>query len=61
MNQIAIKEEGVYIIDDDRLQESEKFFFEEVMKAIKYDIEQVKAIEKQKDSENYLKYCLLFK
>jgi len=38
-----------------------KVFFEEVMKAIKYDIEQVKAIEKQKDSENYLKYYLLFK
>ncbi|PCF82734.1 hypothetical protein [Staphylococcus delphini] len=61
LNQIAIKEDGVYSIDDDRLQESEKVFFEEVMKAIKYDIEQVKAIEKQKDSENYLKYCLLFK
>lgn len=61
LNQIAIKEDGVYSIDDDRLQESEKSFFEEVMKAIKYDIEQVKAIEKQKDSENYLKYYLLFK
>lgn len=61
LNQIAIKEDGVYSIDDDRLQESEKVFFEEVMKAIKYDIEQVKAIEKKKDSENYLKYCLLFK
>ena len=61
LNQIAIKEDGVYSIDDDRLQENEREFFEEVMKGIKYDIEQVKAIEKQKDSENYLKYCLLFK
>ncbi|HGL5466593.1 TPA: hypothetical protein ACKFIH_002668 [Staphylococcus aureus] len=61
LNQIAIKEDGVYSIDDDKLQESEKVFFEEVMKAIKYDIEQVKVIEKQKDSENYLKYYLLFK
>lgn len=61
LNEIAIKEDGVYSIDNDRLQENEREFFEETMNAIKYDIRQVKAIENQKDSENYLKYCLLFK
>lgn len=61
LNEIAIKEDGIYSINNDRLEKNEKDFFEETMKAIKYDIEQIKAIEKQKDSENYLKYFLLFK
>ncbi|HCX2233318.1 TPA: hypothetical protein OZE62_002509 [Staphylococcus aureus] len=61
LNQIAIKEDGIYSINNDRLEKNEKDFFEETMKAIKYDMEQVKVIENQKDSENYLKYCLLFK
>ncbi|HDJ4546967.1 TPA: hypothetical protein PQL50_002637 [Staphylococcus aureus] len=61
LNEIAIKEDGIYSINNDRLEKNEKDFFEETMKAIKYDMEQVKVIENQKDSENYLKYCLLFK
>ena len=58
LNEITIKENGTYSIDNDKLEKCEKEFFEETMKAIKYDIEQVKVIEKQKDSENYLKYFL---
>lgn len=61
LNEIATKEDGVYSIDNDRLEKNEKEYFEKVMKAIKFDMEQIKVIEKQKDSENYLKYCLLFK
>lgn len=61
LNQIAIKENGIYSIDNDRLEEKEKEFFEKTMEAINHDVQQVKAIEKQKDSKNYLKYYLLFK
>ena len=61
LNQIAIKENGIYSIDNDRLEEKEKEFFEKTMEAINHDVQQVKVIEKQKDSENYLKYYLLFK
>ncbi|MFV5769788.1 hypothetical protein [Mammaliicoccus sciuri] len=58
---IAFKENGLFHINNDKLQKIEKDFFEETLKAIKYDMKQIDTIEKQKDSKNYLKYYLLFK
>jgi hypothetical protein len=58
---IAFKEDDHYKIDNDGLIKKENIFFEEVLKAIEHDLEQIKKIENKKESENYLKYWLLFK
>lgn len=58
---IAFKEDDHYKIDNDGLKKKENVFFEEVLKAIEHDLEQIQKIENKKESENYLKYWLLFK
>ncbi|QDR66111.1 hypothetical protein FPV13_14515 (plasmid) [Mammaliicoccus sciuri] len=58
---IAFKEDDHYKIDNDGLKKKENVFFEEVLKAIEQDLEQIQKIENKKESENYLKYWLLFK
>lgn len=50
-----------YKIDNDVLKKKENVFFEEVLMAIEHDLEQIQKIENKKESENYLKYWLLFK
>ncbi|HDA2324789.1 TPA: hypothetical protein ACF9CH_002859 [Staphylococcus aureus] len=58
---ILSRQNGSYIINDEKIAEGERKFFDETLKAIRHDLEQLEIIESRIESQNFLKYYLLFK
>ncbi|MFU0767370.1 hypothetical protein [Staphylococcus warneri] len=54
-------QKGVYIINDEKITEKERNFFDKTLECIRLDLEQVEEVEKRIESRNFLKYYLLFK
>lgn len=50
-----------YVINDEKIKETERNFFDDTLKAIRHDLDQVEQIENRIESRNFLKYYLLFK
>lgn len=54
-------QDGLYVINDEKIAERERNFFDKILEGIRLDLEQVKKIENRIKSRNFLKYYLLFK
>lgn len=55
------RQNGAYVINNEQIAEGERKFFDETLKAIRHDLNQLETIENQRESKNFLKYYLLFK
>ncbi|MEB6837989.1 hypothetical protein [Staphylococcus simulans] len=61
LRKITTKENGLYKIDNEKLERWEKEFFDHAEEAVRYDLKKIEMIEEKKEVDNYLKYYLLFK